>query len=526
MVAHLIALRFRLMVAGWKRSTFVLVMTLIGVVYALGVLFAMIAGMAALGSAETQLRGTIVVMLGSVIVFAWLVVPVIVAGMDQAMEPRNFATYGISTPTLIAGLGLGALTTLTGALTLLATIAMTLAWRDQAVAALLALLGAVLGTAFCICLAHGVTGLLGAITGRRRVREALSLMAFVPLMLAGVIFGTAVESIPDLMEELPGVASVLAWTPLGSFFGSAWSATQGDMGAALAQLGLSVLWVLGAVWLWFVAVRRSVDRAPNVGASSRSIRGAGLFGRFPATPAGAIAARSIIYWLKDPRYSASLIVVPLMVVVLIFLGSQTGGTAIVLLLGPLVGLMLGFSTQADLSYDGDALSMHITTGVSGADDRRGRVAALMLWAGPATVGATVIGSAVTGSWDRLPGALGLSLALLLGGAGLSALISARFVYPVPAPGASPFATPQGSFMRTAVVQTVSILVTLVVTLPSLGLSITAMVTGDTLWNLIAAIVGLTNGVIVLWIGMRLGASWYDRTSDKTYQQVLRYVSSQ
>ena len=526
MVAHLISLRFRLMIAGWKRSTMVLVMTLIGVVYALGILFAMILGMTALGSADTELRGTVVVLIGAVMVLAWLIVPLFASGMDQSMEPRNFVTYGIQTPVLITGLGLGALTTVTGAFTLLASIATTLAWRDSAVVALVAIIGAALGTVFCIALAHGVTGLLSAITGQRRVREAISLIAFIPLMLAGVIFGTAIESIPDLLEQLPALLGVLVWTPLGSFTGAAWTASQGELGMAAAQLGVSVVWVLGALWLWGTAVRRSIERAPGGGAKSRSIRGSGLFGRFPASPAGAIAARSIIYWLKDPRYSASLIMVPLMVVLFIFLGAQSGSSVIVLLIGPLVGLLLGFSIQADLSYDGAALSMHITTGVSGRDDRRGRVAALMLWAFPATIGATVISAAVTESWNLLPAALGLGMALLLGGAGLSALISARFVYPVPAPGASPFATPQGSMMRTALVQMVSLLATVVVTLPAVVLSIVALVNGETLWNLIALAVGLVNGAIVLWIGVKLGAVWYDRTSDKTYQQVLRYVSSQ
>ncbi|MGO1182559.1 MAG: hypothetical protein ACTHZ5_07605 [Micrococcaceae bacterium] len=526
MVAHLISLRFRLMIAGWKRSTFVLVMTLLGVLYALGVLFALFAGMVALGWSETELRGTVVVLLGAAIVLAWLIVPLFASGMDQSMEPRNFATFGLPTPTLIAGLGVGALVTTTGALTLLASLTTVLVWRDSALVMLISVLGALLATVFCICLGHGVTGILSAITGRRRVRETLSLIAFIPLMLAGVIFGTAVESIPDLVDQLPGVAAALLWTPLGSFTGAAWSASNGALGTAVAQLGLSLVWVLAAVGLWMVAVRRSIDRAPNAGSSSRSTRGTGLLGRFPATPAGAIAARSIIYWIKDPRYSASLITVPLMVVVLLFLGGQSGSPVVALMLGPLVGLLLGFSIQADLSYDGAALSMHVTTGVSGADDRRGRVAALLLWAFPATLSATLIGAAVTGSWSLLPGAVGLGIALLFGGAGLSALISARFVYPVPAPGASPFATPQGSMMRTAVVQMVSLLATLAVTLPAVVLTVVALVNGELMWNLLALAVGLLNGLVVLWIGVRMGAGWYDRTSDKTYQQVLRYVSSQ
>ena len=42
----------------------------------------------------------------------------------------------------------------------------------------------------------------------------------------------------------------------------------------------------------------------------------GLFSLLPATPTGAVTARSLTYWLRDPRYGGSLMVIPLLAVVM------------------------------------------------------------------------------------------------------------------------------------------------------------------------------------------------------------------
>ena len=65
------------------------------------------------------------------------------------------------------------------------------------------------------------------------------------------------------------------------------------------------------------------SRPPYAGSSRRKGGRMGLFALLPATPTGAITARSLTYWFRDPRYSGSLVVIPLLPVVLAFQGSQT-----------------------------------------------------------------------------------------------------------------------------------------------------------------------------------------------------------
>ncbi len=48
------------------------------------------------------------------------------------------------------------------------------------------------------------------------------------------------------------------------------------------------------------------------------------------------------------------------------------------------------------------------------------------------------------TWQRSRALLGLSLGILFSGLGLSAVVSARYTYPVPLPGDSPFKKPPGN----------------------------------------------------------------------------------
>ena len=61
----------------------------------------------------------------------------------------------------------------------------------------------------------------------------------------------------------------------------------------------------------------------------------GCLDLLPATPTGAVAARALIYWMRDPRYAASLVIVPLFPVLFFFSGSQSGSYGLLMILGPL-----------------------------------------------------------------------------------------------------------------------------------------------------------------------------------------------
>lgn len=517
-------MKLAITVNGWKRSTFHLVMSILFIAYLVFMLAAWGVGAAFLPEVEVQWRGTALTLAGATAVLGWIVIPVFLTGVDMTLDPANFATFGIPSRTLVLGLALAGLVTVPGAATVVAYLLSSLAWLDVPAALLTAVPMAILGALFCICVSYAVTGLLAAYTGQRRIREIVSLIAIVPLMLGGLAVSSIAQTVSGALDALPGLAAAIAWTPLGSFTAAPWAVAEGRYADAAGQGLLSVIWVVVALWAWQVAVRRSYTQVRGSGPAARAPKaGLGLLGTLPGTPAGAIAARSLIYWLKDPRYSASLIAIPLLLVLFWFLGAQSGDYLMILFMGPVTGFMLGYAISADIAYDSSAFALHVTTGVSGRDDRVGRVGALLLWALPLTLVLTVATTWIAGSWDLLPGLIGLALGALLTGAGVSAVSSARFIYPVPKPGESPFATPEGSTMRLLLVSLGAMVVIGLLVLPELALFVVALITGSMLLQWLTLLVGLGLGTFLLWLGIRLGSRWFDRAQAETYQSVLKFA---
>ena len=98
----------------------------------------------------------------------------------------------------------------------------------------------------------------------------------------------------------------------------------------------------------------------------------------------------------------------------------------------------------------------------------------------------------------------------------------RQIYPVPKPGDSPFATPQGAAMRTMLVQGAAMLVSLALAVPFLVPFVVRLATGAAVWGWVTVALGLAWGAVALWLGVRLGARWYDRAQAETYQAVAAF----
>ena len=142
----------------------------------------------------------------------------------------------------------------------------------------------------------------------------------------------------------------------------------GQPGQAALKLLVSVAALAALAWAWKSLLERALVTPPYAGSGRRKGGRLGLLGVLPATPAGAVMARSLTYWFRDPRYSGSLVVIPLLPVVLAFQGSQTGDFTSLGILAPLSAFILAWSISADVSYDNTAFALHLATGVRG---RRG-----------------------------------------------------------------------------------------------------------------------------------------------------------
>ena len=183
---------------------------------------------------------------------------------------------------------------------------------------------------------------------------------------------------------------------------------------------------------------------------------------------------------------------------------------------------MAYSISADVGYDNTAFTLHILAPVKGSHDRMGRALAMLCIGVPFVIATLVLSMVRTGGWNYLPGMIGISAALLLAGTGVVSVMSARYTYPVPPPGASPLKTPQGYTLLNVIIQFVILGAVALMALPPVILLLTQVVSGQALWGWLALAVGITEGLGVFWLGIVLGGTWLDRRAPELLQEVAQY----
>lgn len=520
MAAHLVRLKLTLLRNGLRRSPWKVVGLVLTGLYALFMVGLATAGLVLLGSQDDAvLTRTVVVLAGTLLVAGWWLLPLVAFGVDSTLDPARFTLFPLRRRHLLTGLTLAALVGVPGVATVLLGGASALAWWQDPVALAAGVVGGVLGVGLAVVGSRAVTTLLAPLVGGRRFREVAAVLAIVPLMLVGPIVLGVTTGLQVVADALPEVAVVAGWTPLGAPWALAADVAAGAWLAAGAKLVIVVATAGGLVVVWDRSLTASLVRPGGSGHVSRSA-GLGFFGWMPATPTGAVAARCLTYWVRDSRYAAAVAVVPVLVLLLWFLGR--GGDAL-LGAGVLVAFVMGWSLSADVAYDDTAFWTHVAAPVDGRVDRAGRALAGLLVGGVVVLATDVLVLGASGRWDATLPVLGMSLGVLAVGLGASSVYSARVVYPVPKPGDNPFSTPQGSSFAVMASQSVGLLLLLALCLPTVVLGVAAVLTGVALLDVLALVVGLGVGAAVLIAGVRTGARVYDQRAPELLQTIRSFA---
>ncbi|MGO1315873.1 MAG: hypothetical protein ACTMIR_02385 [Cellulomonadaceae bacterium] len=527
MVAQFIRLKATLLVNGFRRSVWQTIGFAVAVLYALAVVGMVWIAAVAGGAAAPAVTGSVVVIAGALLVLGWWIIPIFVFGVDATLDPQRFALFGLPRRTMLAGLTAAGLTSVPGLATALCALAAAAAlWRSP-LAAVAAVPGAAIAVLICVVGSRATTTLLAPLLESRRYREVLTVAAMVPLVMLGPAFGwfsqrlaadaSGGTNVPALLDELAGI---VGWTPWGAPWSFAVSLRDGAWTAAAGQLAVALATLVLVLAVWDRALARAMVTPPRQASRARA-RGLGWFARFPATPTGAVAARCLTYWFRDPRYSASVAIVPLLPVIVYIAGGGPG--PLLLLIAPVTAWALGLSINADISYDNTAFALHVSAGVSGRADRWGRVWAVSVLAVPACLVFSVAATGVAGRWGDLPVVLGLAFGVLGTMLGVSSVVSSSWLYPVPKPGESPFKQPQGSGMASAAIQGVAMLVSLGLWLPFAVPGVVALLTHSAAWAGVTLVAGLATGICVLLLGVRIGARTYERRLPELLQRVAGYA---
>ncbi|MDQ0075368.1 transporter [Arthrobacter oryzae] len=519
MVAHLLRLKITLLRNSLRRSPWQLVGLIVGGLYALGLVGVLVVALLLLRQEANDVAHTVVVLGGAAAVLGWGIIPVAVSAADMTLDPARFTTFAVPMRQLLTGLALGGLIGIPGVATALVALATVGTWSRGVIPALAALLGAVLGVFTCIVLSKVATTATASLAASRRFKDVSGVVFMVPLILLGPLVAGVSQGISASAGFLPDFARTMAWTPLGAAWSLGGDIDAGYPGTAAAKLLIAVATVAALAWCWKILLERALVNPPYAGSGSRKGGKMGLFSILPATPTGAVTARALTYWLRDPRYGGSLIVIPLLALVMFFQASQGDDFGILLVLGPLTAFLMAWSISADVSYDNTAFALHLATGVRGVADRLGRALACLLLSVPVVLAFTFVPFAFTGSWEWLPGMLGLSVGILLTGLGLSSVVSARYNVAVPLPGDSPFKKPPGNVGQTMLVQFGGMGVLFLLVLPEAALIVAQSVTGNALFGWLNLALGTILGVVLFVLGVRLGGKWLDARGPELLAQL-------
>ncbi|GGA59568.1 hypothetical protein GCM10011490_07040 [Pseudoclavibacter endophyticus] len=462
---------------------------------------------------DADMRGAVAVVAGTMVAIGSFLVSASAA--EPAIDPRALIMSGRK-PVVAAWESL--LSSFIGVAPLCLAIVLAgyvALWRDEPASLGLGLAGAVVTWMLMVTLAR-----LGSLTGRLTSDRGIASDVLSATMLVAVLAASPVlfvlvtapwESGAGTVIRL--VAAGLAWSPFGAALAAPATLVTAGTVPAIVQLGIGVatLAIAVAVWLWLGTrlAQGALGRRP---ASAKL--DLGLIGALGRTPAGAVAARTVTYWLRDPRYRVVLtvvVLVPLLALVPLALAGVPE-TVLVLLPVPLLGFFFGWALHNDLAFDSTALWLHITAPMDGRSDRLGR-ALPTLWAGSVFV---ALGSAVTGlitgEWFVAISVLGVSLCLLLSATGISSITSVIFPYAVARPGDSPFSQPVSSWGAAAWTHPVTGLLAFVAAAPAITAGIFGLVT-ETWWlHLVALGAGVVVGACVLAWGIVAGGRRYETAS--------------
>lgn len=512
MVARLFRLRLALLASafrgGPRRLARNLLIGVVAVLVAIG-----IARLPQWFAASAADRSSLGVFIGALLLLLIALVPLF-ARLDN-LEPRQFAGYPVSPANIAVSLFVTTVCSwpaLWLLFLMIVLVASTPEWAESPWAV----------TAWAILtllLAIVFVRLSSAIVRLAVPRKALSVLRWVGLLLLLAALPVIVFMVADILgakrsSTISDAAQILGWTPFGAPLAGLEFVTQGDVQAAAAHFAVALVAVIVLLAAWYLVVARSVTSIERPAPEGLASDGLELFERFPARPRDVIAARSLTYWRRDPRYRVALFAIPLAPVAMLGALWVAGVDASVLALLPLpiILLLLGWSVHNDIALDSTAIWMHVASGTRGRDDRAGRLAPVMLIGLPLAI----IGSSITvtfsGNWHILSAVLGMNLAVLLVASGVSSVFSALMPYPATRPGDSPFAQPAVQGSGAGLSQTLAMVFAIVLSAPALVLSIRAIIDPTFAQNIVALAFGVVWGLLLLGAGILLGGRIFERSA--------------
>jgi ABC-2 type transport system permease protein len=512
--AHVLRLRLALLAAALRGSPSRVAVRVLALAALAAVVVAVCAGTLTLVDASAPVAYAVLVLAGSAIALSFAVGPV-VAGAADPLDPRRFAVLGMQPRPLAWMLAGASFVSVPVAAVLAFDVCAAVVWSAHGVPWPVSALTAILHVATCVAFARLSMAFGAAVLRTRRTREltGLFVLGIVVVLVPVAVFLSSLEWGGRVPSALGAAAEVLGRTPIGAAAALPGALALDDGGAAWlsAIVALATLALAGAAW-GFV-VERALTTVENP-AAANGRGGLGWFAMVPGTPVGVIAARGLVYWLRDSRYIVNVVVIPVagLLPTVPLLVAGVPGPIVALVPVPIIALFFGWLPHNDVAYDSSAVWIHIASGVRGLADRIGRLVPVLFIALPVLAIAIPVATALYGRWAVLPAIAGVAASLFLTGLGLSSVASVAAPYAVSRPGDSPFQQPQRADSTGVAAQAVVMLGTIVLSAPALWLGWLSL--ADVSHAVPALWTGLGIGVAVLVAGVALGSWIFERRGER------------
>jgi ABC-2 type transport system permease protein len=461
-----------------------------------------------------------------VLIFGWVVVPLLITGLDDTLDPGRFASLGIQGRAIMPGLTLAALLTVPVVFFLAVMLILASVWRSDGVWVLLVgMTGAALTVLVMVFSARVSVMWASRLLSSRRSRLTALVAIGVGLAFvapaAAVLFRDGFQVVVEY--DVPVLIEWVGRTPIGAGMAAAGAASTGDWWAAGWRLAMVAAWAMVLHRAWRANVDYALVHPVYRGGGSRQrhdtlLAAAARTSRLPRAwqlsgPALAVRTRSLRYWSTDPRYLASLVGVltfPVLFFALVMPAFGLDGRW-AFIAPVLLAASIGWGRHNDVAYDSTAVWLDITAGSVGGDVMRGRMAAILVWAVPSVVIAALGTLAWTRLWELAPAVIGGCLGVLGLTLGISSLTSVLLPYRAPAPGENPFGAEVGSVGASLLAQVVSSVGTMLA-LPLVTLPFVLALGVHPGWGWVSLVTGLALGPIALLAGVNASGRLYDRRS--------------
>ena len=233
--------------------------------------------------------------------FGWLIIPILVFGLDGTLDPAALALYPLRTRPLAIGLLAASAAGAWPLANVIGLMGVVVGLARGAAGVIVAVLAVLLQVLFCITLARFVITALARLLRSRRGRD---LAAFLVLPIFA-LYEFFIQVVPNAAAQhwlgaanFAGIDRWIRWIPPGLAAHAIQDASSGRAGTALLRLVLlaAVTGTLG--WLWIRSLSRALVTADTSSQASQ-VRAAALpFARYGLT--GTVAARFLIYQRREP----------------------------------------------------------------------------------------------------------------------------------------------------------------------------------------------------------------------------------